>query len=447
MKNNKYTLFKAYNKLKLLCSIPAMQRKLRDLQNYHLGTEKSDYTEIKKNLLNEILTYSQNKCPYYTEVYKSLEITNPSIENFKKIPFLDKEIIRANYKNIQSVDAKRLTNYIMKSGGTTGAPLEFPVSSHHEYGHHQFAFELFGYEKGDEIVRFDGTTISEEQLKQNIFWKQNSRNTLPYGKISFSSMYLDNASAKFYLEHLNTLKPAFIRGYPSAINFLALYMIDQNLKFDFKLKAVFLTAESIFPNQIEAMKKAFNTSVSLEYGHSEVSVFAYTIDDSYEYYCSPYYGYTEVIGTDGNHVEVGEIGEVVVTGFYNKSMPFIRYKTGDLASFNGNKDGLTRLSRIEGRTQDYLIDSNGNKTFVVGAVSSMSNSFVVNIKKWQIIQNKPGVVEIKIIKSDNFSEADEASIIQFFTEKKAITPTIEYVNKIEVTSRGKNKLVVQNITI
>jgi len=447
MKNTKYTIFKAFNKLRLLYNRPSMLRGLKELQNYHLGTKKSDYTNIKENLLNEILTYSQNNCPYYKELYKTVGITSPSIGDLNRIPFLDKQIIRLNYKDLQSKESKRLTNYIMKSGGTTGSPLIFPGSSHYQYEHNKFAFELFGYQKGDDIVSIDGTGISKDKIEQDIFWKKRSTANLPYGKISFSSIYLNNTTAKFYIQHLNKLKPSFIRGYPSAINFLSLYIIENNLKLDFKLKAVYLTAETIFTSHIEAIKKAFNTPLSLEYGHSEVSVFAYTIDESYEYYCSPYYGYTEVIGTDGNHVEIGEIGEVVVTGFYNKSMPFIRYKTGDLALFNGNKDGLTRLLRIDGRTQDFLIDKNGEKTFLVGSISSMTNSFIDHIKKWQIVQNKPGLVEIKIIKSDSFTSADESSIIRFFTKKKGVTPTIIYVDNIEVTSRGKNKLVVQNIAI
>mgnify|MGYP005989758029 CR=1 FL=1 len=447
MKNNKYTLFKAFNKLRMFYNRPSMQRNLRRLQNHHLGTKKSNFTSIKENLLDEILSYSQKNCPYYKELYKTLGIKNPCIEDLGRIPFLDKQTIRLNYNDLLSKESKRLTNYIMNTGGTTGNPLTFPVSSHYEYEHHEFVFKLFNYQKGDQIVSFAGITIDEKKIKKNIFWKKESKKNLPYGRIRLSSLYLNNDTALNYIKALNAIKASFLRGYPSAINFLAIYMLDNNIQLNFQLKGVCLTAETIFPNQISNIKNAFNCPVSLEYGHSEVSVFAYTIDDTYEYYCSPFYGYTELIGVDGNHVEIGEVGEIIVTGFYNKAMPFIRYRTGDLAIFNGNKDGLTRLSRIDGRTQDYLLNIKKEKVFIVGLIYGGHHDFLNNIKKWQIIQNKPGVIEIKIIKGKYFSLKDEVSITELFMKKDGISSNIEFVNEIILTSRGKNKLVIQNILI
>jgi len=332
----------------------------------------------------------------------------------------------------------------MNTGGTTGTPLTFPVSSHKEYEHHEFAFELFGYQKGDEIVSFDGIDVSEDKIKRNIFWKQMSRTNLPYGKISFSVLYLNDETVLVYINELNKIKPDFIRGFPSAINYLAVFILENKIQLAFDLKGVYLTAETIFPNQISNIKKSFKCPVSLEYGHSEISVFAYTIDDSYEYYCSPFYGYTEIIGAEGMHVNVGEVGEIVVTGFYNKAMPFIRYKTGDLALFNGNKDGLTRLARIDGRTQDYILNENRDKIFLVGLIYGGHHKFLDSIKKWQIIQNKPGLIDIKIIKGDSFCSNDEKAITELFIKNDGIRSNIEFVNEIDFTSRGKNKFLLQN---
>jgi phenylacetate-CoA ligase len=447
MKNKKYSIFKAYNYLKILYNRSTMQRNLVRIHDYHLGVESFDFTKTKEILLNEILEYSQKHCPYYKKLYKKINIEVPSINCLDRIPFLDKKIIKQNYTSLKSREVKRVTNYIMNTGGTTGAPLTFPVSSHYEYEHHEFAFKLFNYERGDEIVSFSGNEVCEDKIKKQIFWWKASKTNLPYGKIRLSSLYLNNETALLYISELNNIKPAFIRGYPSAINYLALYMLENDIQFNFELKGVFLTAEAIFTSQISSIKKVFKCPVSLEYGHSEVSVFAYTIDDTYEYYCSPFYGYTEVIGADGKHVSIGEVGEIVVTGFYNKAMPFIRYKTDDLALYNGNKDGLTRLIRIDGRTQDYLLNENGDKVFVVGLIYGGHHSFLDNIKKWQIIQNEPGFIEIKIIKGKYFSSKDESSIAGLFIKKEGIRANIEFVNEIGLTSRGKNKLVIQNTII
>jgi phenylacetate-CoA ligase len=424
-----------------------MQSNLIELQNYHLGIEDFNFTKVKESLLNQILEYSREYCPYYRELYKECNIEVLNSNSFKSIPFLDKKTIKENYNSLQSKELKRVTNYIMNTGGTTGTPLTFPVSSHFEYEHHEFAFKLFNYKKGDEIVSFSGSALTEEKIKKNIYWWKASKTTLPYGKIRLSSLYLNNQTAVMYIDELNRIKPSFIRGYPSAMNYLAIYMLDKGIQFDFELKGAFLTAENIFQNQISNIKSAFKCPVSLEYGHSEVSVFAYTIDDSYEYYCSPFYGYTEVVTPNGETVNIGDVGEVVVTGFYNKSMPFIRYKTGDLAIYNGDKDGVTRLKRIDGRTQDYLLNKNGDKVYVVGLIYGGHHSFLNNVKKWQIIQNEPGFIEIDIIKGKEFSSKDERDIIELFMDKENIKAEIKFVNEINLTSRGKNKLIVQNIII
>ena len=424
-----------------------MRRKLFGLYNYHHGFGKADYSDIKESLLNEILSYSQQNCPYYAELYKKKNIPNPSTESLGKIPFLDKKIIRENYSSIQSKSKKWVTNYIMNTGGTTGVPLIFPVSSHHEYTHHEFAFKLFGYKKGDKIVSFDGTVLPKEKTDKNLFWRNINRRSFPYGKVKLSSLYLNNETALIYISKLNDIKPDFIRGYPSAINFLALFMLENNIRFEFELKGAFLTAENILPNQILSIRNSFNCPVALEYGHSEVSVFAYTIDDTYEYYCSPFYGYTEVIGGNGKQVQIGKVGEVVVTGFYNKALPFIRYKTGDLALYNGEKDGITRLKRIEGRTQDYLLNKEGEKVFVVGLIYGGHHYFLNNIKKWQIYQDRLGFIEIKIVKGVEFSLEDEYSIKELFLKKEHIESKIEYVDKIELTSGGKSRLIVQNTSL
>lgn len=443
MKDQRYTLSKAFNYLKILYNRPAMQRKLAGLQDFHLGINNFDYTNSKEILLNEILEYSQNNCPYYTELYKKHNIEAPSASCLSRIPLLDKKIIKENYDSLQSREVKRVTNYIMNTGGTTGTPLTFPVSSHYEYEHHEFVFKLFDYKKGNGIVSFAGIALGDDKIKKNIFWEKTSRITLPYGKIKLSSLYLNKENVLKYIDGLNKMEPSFIRGYPSAINYLAIYMLDNGIQFNFELKGVVLTAENIFPSQISNIKKAFKCPVSLEYGHSEVSVFAYTIDETYEYYCSPFYGYTEIIGSNGKHVNIGEVGEVVVTGFYNKAMPFIRYKTGDLALYNGNDNGLTRLKHIFGRTQDYLLKRNLEKVFVVGLIYGGHHSFLDRIKKWQIYQNRPGVIDIKVIKGKGFSSIDESSIKELFF-KEGIKSNITFVNDMATTSRGKSKLVIQD---
>lgn len=445
MKNNKYTLFKAYNYIKLLCNRSKMQRNLAGLLNYHLGVESSDFSKMRDTLLYKVLEYAENHSLYYKELFEKHNINISNIEDFNKVPFLDKEIIKINIKSLQSNDLKRTVNYIMNTGGTTGTPLTFPVSSHYDDLHQLFAFRFLGYCNGDKIIAVDGSKICEKQTKKNIYWKKIHHNSVPYGSVAFSSLYMVKDTINHYVDQLNFEKPMFIRGYPTAINYLALYIIENNINLSFEIKAIQLTAETIFEEQIFNIKKAFKCKVGLQYGHSEVSIFAYTIDDTYEYYCSPFYGNTEVIGVNGKQVKIGEIGEIVVTGFYNKAMPFIRYKTGDLALYNGTIDGIVKLRHIYGRNQDFLFDEFGEKVFLIGLIYGGHHEFLNHIKNWQIIQNQWGHITIKIVAGNLFSKVDEQSIEELFFKNNGIISTIDIVNEIQFTQRGKNKFVIRNV--
>lgn len=438
-------IFKILNYIKILYNRPAMQKKLRYLYEYHLKQRNLNLKESNETSLLKILEYSQLYCPYYKDLYCENDIDINDIKNFNKIPFLDKEKIKKNYSSIQSIEKKRVTNYIMNTGGTTGTPLTFPVSSHYEYEHQEFAFKLLGYTKGDLIICVDGERNNDKLLKENIYWRKVRHNNLPYGSIAFSALYITKDTVQYYIDQLNILKPSFIRGYPTAINYLSVYIIENNIQLSFSLKAIQLTAEVIFPEQISNIKKAFKCNVGLQYSHSEISIFAYTFDESYEYYCSPFYGFTEVIGSEGKHVSINEVGEIVVTGFYNKAMPFIRYNTGDLALYKGTTNGIVKLGHVYGRNQDFLFDKSGEKIYLIGIIYGGHHPFFNNIKKWQIIQNEFGLINIKIVKGETFSNNDITSIKNLFLNIYGISSNIDFVDEIEFTSRGKNKFVIQNV--
>ena len=339
----------------------------------------------------------------------------------------------------------------MNTGGSTGEPLEFLVSTiagSIDKIHQEFVFKTtMGYQKGDKIVAFDGSTVPEEYIKSHIYWINKSDQDIPYGRLSYSSLYLTKENIQYYVKNIMDTAPCILRGYPSFLNSLAEYILNEKISFPFKIKGIQLTSENVSDEQIDNIKKAFDTKVYLQYGHSEVCVYGYTFDETYEYYCSPFYGFTEVLDEMGNKVNQGEIGEVVVTGFYNFAMPFIRYRTGDLAIFNGDYNGIVRLKKIIGRTQDYIVTKNGEKVALTALIFGQHYAAFKNIQKWQLQQDFPGKVRILIIKGQKFSKEDELEIQKKFQVFCGIDTEFEYVNLIPLTKRGKYKFLIQNISL
>jgi phenylacetate-CoA ligase len=268
-----------------------------------------------------------------------------------------------------------------------------------------------------------------------------------YGHLALSSLYLTDETAPDYLRGLAELRPALVRGYPSVIFELARRALQAGGPPPCTPGAVVLTSESALPHQIEAIERAFATRVALQYGHSEACLFAYTFDASRRYACSPFYGYVEVVDAAGRPVAPGETGEVVATGFHGWAMPLIRYRTGDAAVFGGDERGVVTLTSVAGRTQDIVVARDGARVFVTALVFGCHYHAFANVRRWQLVQERPGEVRFLIVRDAGYGPDDEAEIRRTFDRVGRIDTTFAYVDELPLTPRGKSKLLVQHLPL
>jgi phenylacetate-CoA ligase len=424
-----------------------IKRYLPILEKYHAGINY-DFHSVRGKRLIKTLKYAYKHSRYYRRVFDQNGVKITQIEKcWDNVPFLDKGIIWQEQENILAVSITN--NYVshLTTGGSTGQPLGFYTLGGCDAEHQEFLFKIIGYKPGDKILALDGTVIPDNLLEQNIFWAIKNSTDLPYGRVALSSQYLNGENICRYVDFLNNFKPDIIRGYPSFISDIANYILHNNIKLSFKLKGVELTSESYYEYQIDNIRRAFNTRVFSQYGHAEALVFGYTVDDNMMTYCSPLYGYTEVIGDDGVHVKPVQIGEVVVTGFFNYAMPFIRYRTGDLALFDGEENGIVRLKQVFGRTQDYIYTERMDKILLTALVFARHYKAFQNIDRWQIVQNIPGEISFRIVKHPSFSKEDQAELSDNFYRIAGIKTNFEFVEAIPLTHRGKSKFLIQNILV
>lgn len=411
-------------------------------------TDAAEIEEFQRNKIKKIIEHAGKNVPYYQKLFNDNGIIYQNLSDLRSIPLLDKETIRRAGKNMVAVSEPSSSYYALNTGGSTGEPLEF-LSSYAvgivDSFHQEYQYRLMGYRNGDTIVAFDGSDIPENRRSQNIFYVRTGPHSIPYGKWSFSSLYLNENTAHLYLEQLSVLRPQIIRGYPSVINFLAWYIQERGIELPFSLKGIQLTSETAEEEQVRHIERVFSCKVSLQYGHTEACIFAFTKDEQQTYYCSPFYGFTEILDHAGKHVQEGECGEVTVTGFYNKAMPFIRYKTGDLAIYKAKENGITVLEQLSGRTQDIVLDPLGNPVYLTALIFGQHLYAFKNIKKWQLIQKMLGEVTIRIVKNNTFGQDDEHEIAAQFQKKAAIKVFFDYVDDIPVGRNGKYKFLIQEI--
>lgn len=406
--------------------------------------KKTNWKSFQNKALQSTINSALNT-EYYNRLQKEGVLTkNPTLLNFPIVSKVEmkNEVKGFINKNIFIPHSK------FNTGGSTGEPFDFYNAYHSkqlEYAHQYFFYKRLGYKRGDVIASIDGVSIDEKSRLNNVFWKNKFIN-FPFGSLKLSATNLTNKNAIYYIEKLANEKPAFIRGYPSAISLISDVIIKNGLQYKFSfVKGIMLTSENIDERQIELAKKAFGCTILPQYGMTETCAFGFTNPNELKYYCSPYYGITEIIDKNGNHVEKGEIGEIILTSFGNLYQPFVRYRTGDLAEYGGETNGFVILNKIIGRAQDYLVDTDFQKIMLVGLIFGAHTHVFGAIKMWQIIQSKQGEIEIKIDPLDNWDKGCENELREVLNANNKIKINFIYTNNFELTKAGKRKFMVQKL--
>jgi len=164
-------------------------------------------------------------------IHKVIEGVLTDITNdFNKIPFLDKGIIRNNSQNIISSRLNKMLYGTRNTGGSTGEPLEFVTSVNYDSEHQSFLYWIMGYDRGDKILAMDGSSIDASSTANSVYWTTKSDHDLPYGSLALSSLYLNDSTVKHYVDFINAFKPSIIRGYPAFINDVATYILNNKVK-------------------------------------------------------------------------------------------------------------------------------------------------------------------------------------------------------------------------
>lgn len=414
------------------------------------GSNKNYDYVIRKNLTS-CLRSAYKEIPYW-HYFEQLKHTNKRncYEILETLPLLTKDIIRLQGINMNKPGRNFDNSYSGSTGGTTGQPLYFLRSTNKEETHQKALYQFMSnlpYENNldydGRIISFDGTRPTENDITNKVFWTKEVNSKL-YGSFHFCSFYMIEDNMPYYVEKLNELKPFIIRGYSNAILTLAEY-VSKHDSLCFNPIAIYVTSEYCSKQSMNFISKTLKCNVYGQYGQTEACLFAWTNANEDTYFCSPHYGYVEILNDNNTHVKPGEIGEVVVTAFYKDNVqPFIRYKTGDLVKYGGTINGVVQLAELKGRTGEFIYGKNNEIIRLVGFIDIHYLSCKDKILSYQIEQNEIGKIIFKVIKTDDWNIKDETEI-KTLLSKRGIEVTFNYPKSIPLTIKGKQKVLIQNI--
>jgi phenylacetate-CoA ligase len=168
------------------------------------------------------------------------------------------------------------------------------------------------------------------------------------------------------IEWLLRKKAPYWRTSPS--NALAIaYAATPDQARELHVELIFAIAETIFPRTREIVAERLGAKIAAIYSCEEIGFIATQCPMAPGYHVVAENALVEILREDGSEAAPGEVGQVVLTGFYNYAMPFIRYAIGDIATAGPELcccgRSLPVIEQVEGRTRHAFVFKDGTRVW------------------------------------------------------------------------------------
>ena len=418
--------------------------KNRLMRSQYWNSEAITQLQLKKlrALLNSVKRFN----PYYRDTLSKVDSSSiTSLESLKKIPFIDKHLVKIRHKDFLPA---KIPPFCTKktTGGSTGQPVSLLKSRRamaYELAATWRGYSWAGIDIGDRQARFWGVpfTGKKSMMPQLIDFVCN--------RLRLSAFSFTDESLERYRRSIQSFKPVYYYGYVSMIEAYAKYLRRKKVDTDQDLKAVITTSEVLHPSQRKFLQKILGAKVYNEYGCGEVGSVAHECEHGNMHICAENM-IVEIL--DGDRIcRPGEIGEIVVTELNNDVFPLIRYRLGDFATITDRPcpcgRNLPILEEIKGRAYDIITTDDGRKfhgeffMYIFEEVERMN----CGVAKFQVRQLAINEISVKIVPSSTFRRAEVEKMVTGYAKKhlgEKVSLTYEIVEEIPREKSGKMRIIV-----
>lgn len=391
-------------------------------------SEKEKRTFQLEKLIKE-LQHAYEHSRYYRELFDEYEFIPDkirSIEDIQRLPLLTKEKLKSRLDDIVTDDI--VDSYVVTTGGTTGEPTKILMDKEAIYKEWAFIYHYwskYGYDyKTSRLATFRGVDMGNKISVINPL----------YAEIRLNPFILSYDNINNYISEINKYKADFIYGYPSAIYNFCRIVKKKGIKLINKFNGALFISENLYDFQEELIQEVLQCQMVIFYGQSERAVFAERYEEGYVF--NPYYGVTEINNN----------GEPIVTGFINPKTPLVRFLVDDFVEpLSKNEQDIVFHKIIGHRSSEVLLGSNGEQ--ISAAAINFHDDTFTGIVAYQFVQNEYGKCTVNVVPDDDFDMGRIELIKTRITNKlgPGFKCTIEVVNEVPLTARGKYRMFVQNI--
>lgn len=404
--------------------------------------------------LRGILTSAYENTPFYRDSFESVGFSPgdlKTLEDVRRLPLIDKDVIRENSCDMLTRPASAPDVNYVSTSGTSGVPLHFYIDR--DVSSTEYAYLTASWKRAEYDIDIPMAVLRGQMVHVNQNGLRHQYDPI-LRRHFYCSFHMSDESIRRYLEHIAEIGPCFLHVYPSTVAALARFILRNRMNAPRNIQGIISESEIVYPEQRQMVTDVFGCRYFSCYGHSEKLVHAAGCEQSDDYHVWPTYGFFELLDAEGEPVTTpGQQGEIVGTGFMNTAMPFIRYRTGDFATYVSDRCAAcareqTTIRDIQGhRTQEMLVASDGSE--IPWTALNMHDNTFLNVRQFQFMQEKPGHAVLKIVPGAGFRNDDAERIFHNLGHKLngQLTLGIELVDTIPLSARAKTIYVDQRIGV
>ena len=369
--------------------------------------------------LRVALEHARSSNTYYAALFASAgfePLAMTGLESIVGLPITTKDDVRGHYSSFEAGASMYPRRLIATTGGSTGQPLKFAMSREdylRSVGVQIAGWHLAGYVLGDRLAIFAGFSIAQRDV---VPWRV-SLSDFVLNRRQFSAADMDDDRIAQYWDYIERWKPAYLRGYPTALAELCRRRSAVCSR-SYRPKAVLTTSEMLTESDRATIEKTLGAPVFDGWGLNDGGAAAYECNEHNGMHVDTTRAYVETVDDAGKSVW-GVPGRIIVTSLTNKAFPFVRYDTGDMGILTWRDCGCGRsglmLTQVLGRSNDTLRFG--------GATISPSSTTVLfgrleNLKRYRIVQDAPLHIAVTLDVEEGFDKrASEEAVARSFESR------------------------------
>jgi phenylacetate-CoA ligase len=397
---------------------------------------REQINRIKAEGLRRIILSACENTEYYKRLFDehNIDPRGVTVDTIAQIPIMTKQQLRDAGEAVHSRKFGERDVITEKTGGSTGKPLKIRTSK-------------------------DAIAMSQA-AKLRIYVDHGYKLTQ-----KICSFLFYDAAKKFYhslgihrtysipplmpmndmIDYLQALDAQVFDGYPSRIASVARHVRENGIQ-GIKPALVFTNSETIQEKDRAVIREQFAEPIDV-YVSYEFKFIAWECELRNGLHINEDLVHVEIVDPEtGDPVPNGVAGEIVITGFSNEAMPFIRYNTEDVGAIAESPCACGRpfilLKNVLGRVSDFIVLPSGERVLgqpyfarALGAVGLYEK-----IVRFQATQRSDSNIDLAI-DGEELTETEVQSLLDELAKALGqIKVRLLPASAIQRTKRGKYRV-------